>query len=164
MFTERSDILADADPIRGYGLAVTPGRDGPLLFVAGHGEPNRLYSRDGDAFVDTACGIVADGTRHGTGVCAADLDADGCEELYVHNCANGVDGGGDSDLRLEPARIGSGTAGRTRSRSTRTPTGSTTEPGGRSRRSTASGPVVTESPSPDTPPRSPSTNWATTER
>jgi len=107
MFEERSDILADADPVRGYGLAVTPGRDGPLLFVAGYGEPNRLYSRDGDAFVDTACGIVADGTRHGMGVCAADLDADGCEELYVHNCAKGVDGGGDPDLllnRLESER------------------------------------------------------------
>ena len=107
MFTERSDLLADADPIRGYGVAVTPGRDGPLVFVAGYGEPNRLYSRDGDEFVDTACGIVADDTRHGMGVCAADLDADGCEELYVHNCAKGVDGGGDPDLllnRLESER------------------------------------------------------------
>ena len=108
MFTERSDILADADPIRGYGLAVTPGRDGPLVFVAGYGEPNRLYSRNDNEFVDTACGIVADGTRHGMGVCAADLDADGCEELYVHNCAKGVDGGGDPDLllnRLESDRF-----------------------------------------------------------
>jgi len=107
MFTERSDILADADPIRGYGLAVTPGRDGPLVFVAGYGEPNRLYSRNDNEFVDTACGIVADGTRHGMGVCAADLDADGCEEVYVHNCAKGVDGGGDPDLllnRLESER------------------------------------------------------------
>jgi hypothetical protein len=100
MFTERSDLLADVDPVRGYGLAVTPGREGPLVFVAGYGEPNRLYARDGDRFVDTACGIVADGTRHGMGVCAADLDADGCEEVYVHNCANGVDGGGDPDLLL----------------------------------------------------------------
>ncbi|WP_418284657.1 CRTAC1 family protein [Halorubrum sp. DTA46] len=107
MFTERSDILADADPIRGYGAAVTPGREGPLVFVAGYGEPNRLYARDGDRFVDTACGIVADGTRHGMGVCAADLDADGCEEVYVHNCARGADGGGDPDLllnRLESER------------------------------------------------------------
>ncbi|TKX76844.1 CRTAC1 family protein, partial [Halorubrum sp. SD626R] len=99
MFTERSDLLAGDDPLRGYGIAVTPGREGPLLFVAGYGEPNRLYARDGDRFVDTACGIVADGTRHGMGVCAADLDADGCEEVYVHNCARGVDGG-DPDLLL----------------------------------------------------------------
>jgi len=100
MLTERSDILADTDPIRGYGVTVTPGLAGPLVFVAGYGEPNHLYSRDGDEFVDTACGIIADGTRHGMGVCAADLDADGCEEVYVHNCAKGVDGGGDPDLLL----------------------------------------------------------------
>ena len=107
MFTERSDLVADDDPVRGYGVAVTPGREGPLVFVAGYGEPNRLYARDGDRFVDTACGIVADGTRHGMGVCAADLDADGCEEVYVHNCTKGVDGGGDPDLllnRLESER------------------------------------------------------------
>ncbi|WP_435093883.1 CRTAC1 family protein [Halorubrum sp. N11] len=107
MFTERSELVADDDPVRGYGVAVTPGREGPLVFVAGYGEPNRLYARDGDRFVDTACGIVADGTRHGMGVCAADLDADGCEEVYVHNCAKGVDGGGDPDLllnRLESER------------------------------------------------------------
>ena len=107
MFTERSDLVADDDSVRGYGVAVTPGREGPLVFVAGYGEPNRLYARDGDRFVDTACGIVADGTRHGMGVCAADLDADGCEEVYVHNCTKGVDGGGDPDLllnRLESER------------------------------------------------------------
>jgi hypothetical protein len=100
MFTERSDLVDDEDPIRGYGVAVTPGRNGPLVFVAGYGEPNRLYAREGDRFVDTACGIVADGSRHGMGVCAADLDADGCEEVYVHNCTMGVDGGGDPDLLL----------------------------------------------------------------
>ncbi len=106
MFRERSDLVGDDDPVRGYGVTVTPGRDGPLVFVAGYGEPNRLYAREGDRFVDTACGIVADGTRHGMGVCAADLDADGCEEVYVHNCARGVDGG-DPDLllsRLESER------------------------------------------------------------
>ena len=106
MFTERSALVDDGRPMRGYGVAVTPGRDGPLVFVAGYGEPNRLYARDGDRFTDTACGIVADGKRHGMGVCAADLDADGCEEVYVHNCARGVDGG-DPDLllsRLEPDR------------------------------------------------------------
>ena len=101
MFADRSDLLADADPMRGYGAAVTPGRDGPILFVAGYGEANRLYTRDGDRFVDTACGIVADRERHAMGVCAADLDADGCEEVYVHNCANGVGIGGDSDLLLD---------------------------------------------------------------
>ena len=108
MFADRSDLLADADPVRGYGVAVTPGPDGPLVFVSGYGEANRLYARENgaeDPFVDTACGIVADDDRHAMGVCAADVDADGCEEIYVHNCANSVGVAGDSDLlldRLEP--------------------------------------------------------------
>ena len=104
MFADRSDLLADADPVRGYGVAVTPGRDGPLVFVAGYGEPNRLYARENGGpvrFSDTACGIVADGDRHAMGVCAADVDADGCEEIYVHNCANSVGVAGDSDLLLD---------------------------------------------------------------
>lgn len=100
MFADRSDLLADTTPVRGYGAAVTPGRDGPLVFVAGYGESNRLYARDRGRFVDTACGIVADSDRHAMGVCAADLDADGCEEIYVHNCANSVGVAGDSDLLL----------------------------------------------------------------
>ncbi|GAA0507029.1 Repeat domain-containing protein [Halorubrum aquaticum] len=104
MFADRSDLLADADPVRGYGVAVTPGRDGPLVFVAGYGKPNRLYARENGGsgrFADTACGIVADGDRHAMGVCAADVDADGCEEIYVHNCANSVGVAGDSDLLLD---------------------------------------------------------------
>jgi len=101
MFVDRSDLLADAGPIRGYGVAVTPGRDGPLVFIAGYGEANRLYTRDGERFRDTACGIVADDDRHGMGVCAADIDGDGCEEIYVHNCANGVGIVGDSDMLLD---------------------------------------------------------------
>ena len=101
MFSDRSGLLRDADPMRGYGVSVTPGRDGPLVFVAGYGEPNRLYAREDDGFVDTACGIVADGDRHGMGVCAADVDADGCEEVYVHNCAKSVGAGGDADLLLD---------------------------------------------------------------
>jgi len=107
MFTERSALVEDREPIRGHGVAVTPGRDGPLVLVAGDGEPNRLYARDGDRFADTACGIVADRTGHGMGACAADLDADGCEEVYVHNFARNVDGR-DADLllsRLEADRF-----------------------------------------------------------
>ncbi len=118
MFRDRSGLLADADPVRGYGVAVTPGRQGPLVFVAGYGEPNRLYVREerpagsgdvavdrrdphGSRFVNTACGIVADGDRHGMGVCAADVDGDGCEEIYVHNCASYAGMTGDSDLLLD---------------------------------------------------------------
>lgn len=101
MFRDRSDLLADDDDVRGYGVAVTPGPDGPFVFVAGYGEPNRLYTREDGRFVDTACGIVADGDRHGMGVCAADVDGDGCEELYVHNCASYAGLTGDSDLLLD---------------------------------------------------------------
>ena len=95
------DLLEDAAPVRGRGVAVTPGRDGPLVFVGGDGEPNRLYAREGDAYVDTATGIVADPDRHAACVVAADLDADGCEELYVHN--TDVDAGRtpESDLLLD---------------------------------------------------------------
>lgn len=100
MFRDRSELLAGSDPIRGYGVAVTPGREGPLVFVAGYGESNRLYARDGDRLVDTACGIVADGDRHAMGVCAADVDADGCEEVYVHNCASYAGHTVDADLLL----------------------------------------------------------------
>lgn len=101
MFRDRSDLLAARDAVRGYGVAVTPGPDGPFVFVAGYGEPNRLYARREGRFVDTACGIVADGDRHGMGVCAADVDADGCEELYVHNCASYAGVTADSDLLLD---------------------------------------------------------------
>ena len=100
MFRDRSELVAGSDPIRGYGVSVTPGREGPLVFVAGYGESNRLYARDGDRLVDTACGIVADGDRHGMGVCAADVDADGCEEVYIHNCASYAGHTADSDLLL----------------------------------------------------------------
>lgn len=100
MFRDRSELLVDDDDVRGYGVAVTPGPDGPLVFVAGYGEPNRLYTRQNGRFADTACGIVADGDRHGMGVCAADVDGDGCEELYVHNCASYAGLTADSDLLL----------------------------------------------------------------
>ena len=105
MFRDRSDLLADTEPMRGYGVAVTPGRNGPILFVAGYGESNRLYVREDDgskpAFVDTACGIVADGNRHAMGVCAADIDGDGCEEIYVHNCASYAGTTAEPDLLLD---------------------------------------------------------------
>ncbi|SNR63416.1 CRTAC1 family protein [Halorubrum vacuolatum] len=106
MFRDRSDLLSDTTPMRGYGVAVTPGRHGPLLFIAGYGEPNRLYVREGSAsrsvaFTDTACGIVADGSRHAMGVCAADVDGDGCEEIYVHNCASYAGTTAEPDLLLD---------------------------------------------------------------
>ena len=85
MFVDRTDRLADNDPFLGYGAAVTPGRDGPLVFVTGHGEANRLLRWENDQLVDRSCGVLADTSRQAIGIAAADMDADGLEEVYVHN-------------------------------------------------------------------------------
>ncbi len=85
MFSDRTDRLADNGPFMGYGAAVTPGRDGPLVFVTGHGEANRLLRWEDDHLVDRSCGILADTSRQAIGIAAADMDADGLEEVYVHN-------------------------------------------------------------------------------
>ena len=106
MFGDVSDRLVDEGAMRGYGAAVTQGRRGPIAFVCGYDGNNRLYQPasepdvDGQ-LVDVACGIVADARRHAIGVAAADLDADGCEELYVHN-TDSFDGvTADGDLLLD---------------------------------------------------------------
>lgn len=106
MFEDRSDLLADNPPFRGYGAAVTAGEDGPRVFVAGFGNANRVLRwRDG-AVVDAACGILADDGRHAIGVAAADLDADGREEVYVHNVAAFGGTSAEADLLLDPAGDG----------------------------------------------------------
>ncbi|MDR5673854.1 Uncharacterized protein AArcCO_1630 [Halalkaliarchaeum sp. AArc-CO] len=108
MFGDVSDRLVDDGAMRGYGAAVTPGRRGPIAFVCGYDGNNRLYqpaagSDGGDDLVDVACGIVADSGRHAIGVAAADLDADGCEELYVHNTDTFGGVTADGDLLLDRA-------------------------------------------------------------
>lgn len=103
MFEDVSDRLADNAPMRGYGASVTPGRGGPLVFVAGYGGGNRLYQFEGDRLVDRACGIVADEGRHAIAVAAADLDADGSEEVYVHNTDTYGGATDDADLLLDRA-------------------------------------------------------------
>ncbi|WP_313694975.1 CRTAC1 family protein [Halorarum halobium] len=102
MFTDRSDALANERPHRGYGVAVTPGERGPCALVTGYGPANRLLSwRDG-ALRDVASPAVADEGRHAIGVAAADLDADGLEELYVHNTDEYGGHTRDTDLLLDP--------------------------------------------------------------
>ncbi|AUX10109.1 hypothetical protein AArcSl_2488 [Halalkaliarchaeum desulfuricum] len=108
MFRDVSDRLVDDGAMRGYGAAVTPGRRGPIAFVCGYDGANRLYqpadgSDTGGNLVDVACGIVADSGRHAIGVAAADLDADGCEELYVHNTDTFDGVTADGDLLLDRA-------------------------------------------------------------
>lgn len=85
MFRDRTDRIGHNPPMKGYGAAVTSGRDGPAAFVAGFDGPNRLYAWEDGRLVDRACGILTDETRSAIGVVAADFDADGREEIYVHN-------------------------------------------------------------------------------
>jgi len=106
MFEDRSGLFADDTPFRGYGAAVTPGPDGPLVFVAGFGTDNRVLRYEDNAVVDAACGVLADDGRHAIGVAAADLDADGREEVYVHNVAAFGGTSAEADLLLDPERGG----------------------------------------------------------
>ncbi|UIO99146.1 CRTAC1 family protein [Halobaculum sp. CBA1158] len=105
MFADRSDALVDDAPHRGYGVAVTPGVRGPCALVTGYGPANRLLTwRDG-ALRDVATPAVADEGRHAIGVVAADLDADGDEELYVHNTDAYEGECRDTDLLLDPVEV-----------------------------------------------------------
>lgn len=101
MFSDRTDRLVDNDPFMGYGAAVTPSREGPLVFVTGHGEANRLFRWEDGHLVDRSCGVLADTSREAIGIAAADMDADGLEEVYVHN-TDAYDGQTDTtDLLLD---------------------------------------------------------------
>lgn len=102
MLVDCSELLADNPPFRGYGAAVSVDSDGPLVFVAGFGEANRVLRWRDDGVVDTACGVLADDARHAIGVAAADLDADGREEVYVHNVAAFGGTSSEADLLLDP--------------------------------------------------------------
>ena len=105
MFADRSDSLANDTPHRGYGVAVTRGVDGPCALVTGYGPANHLLTwRDG-ALRDVATRAVADEGRHAIGVVAADLDADGAEELYVHNTDTYEGESRDTDLLLDPVEV-----------------------------------------------------------
>lgn len=106
MFEARSGLLADNPPFRGYGAAVTAGPDGPRVFVAGFGDANRVLGWAGGSVVDAACGVLADEGRHAIGVAAADLDADGHEEVYVHNVAAFGGTSAEADLLLDPTGDG----------------------------------------------------------
>jgi|APHM01.1.fsa_nt_gi ASPIC and UnbV. len=101
MFQDRSAAIADNEPITGAGAAVTPDSDGPLILITGRGCGNQLRSWVDGRLRDHACGIIADANRQAVGVAAADLDADGEEELYVHN--TDTDGGAcrTTDLLLD---------------------------------------------------------------
>jgi len=100
MFSDRTDQLVDNAAFMGYGAAVTRGPAGPLVFVTGHGEANRLLRFENGQLVDRSCGILADSSRQAIGIAAADMDADGLEEVYIHN-TDAYDGHTDTtDLLL----------------------------------------------------------------
>ena len=105
MFADRSDAIADDAPHRGYGVAVTPGVSGPCALVTGYGLENRLLTWRGGALRDVATPAVADEGRHAIGVVAADLDADGAEELYIHNTESYQGQTRDTDLLLDPVDV-----------------------------------------------------------
>ena len=102
MFEARPDRLACTEPFRGYGVAVTLGADGPCALIGGYGDANRLLTHHNGRLRDVATPAVADPDRHALGVLAADLDADGREELYVHNADRFVGECADADLLLDP--------------------------------------------------------------
>jgi hypothetical protein len=106
MFVDRSELLADNPSFRGYGAAVSVGPDGPCVFVAGFGNANRVLRWRGGELIDAACGVLADEGRHAIGVAAADLDADGREEVYVHNVAAFGGTSAEADLLLDPTADG----------------------------------------------------------
>ena len=101
MFEDRSAGVADNPPFTGYGAAVTPGPDGPIVLIAGCGCANQLRRWADGKLRDRSCGIIADSNRQAVGVAAADLDADGHEELYVHNTDTYSGVSGNTDLLLD---------------------------------------------------------------
>ncbi|SFR42706.1 CRTAC1 family protein [Halogeometricum limi] len=86
MFEDRSGRLPDRTPFKGYGAAVTTGPDGPRVFVGGYGTDNRVLAAEGTTgLADATPESLTDPHGHAFGVVAADVDADGEEEVYVHN-------------------------------------------------------------------------------
>ena len=87
MFINRTDLIKD-NPIQlNYGIAVTDAdHDGEFEFlVAGFGYRNQLLKWNGTQYVDVAPSVLADEHRRAIGVAAADIDADGNEEIYILN-------------------------------------------------------------------------------
>ncbi len=69
-----------------YGVAMIVLEEGEIgAFIAGFQHPNRLLTWDGSKLVDRADATLRDPNGLAIGVAAADLDADGREEIYVLN-------------------------------------------------------------------------------
>lgn len=87
MFINRSDLIKDNPPQLNYGIAVVDAdNDNDFEFlVAGFGYPNLLLKWDGTQYINVAPQALADRDRRAIGVAAADIDADGYEEIYILN-------------------------------------------------------------------------------
>lgn len=85
MFTDASHLIRCNPPERHFGVAVADlDGDGEFeLFVCGFGGPNRLLKWDGLRYIDIADDLLADVGRWSIAAAAADIDADGREELYL---------------------------------------------------------------------------------
>ena len=122
VFEAHATMLADRDPFEAYGVAVTERDGAPRIVVAGNGVPNRFLRWDGEALTDeldefraaSGAGTSPDGgatalrdpDRHALGVAAADVDADGEEEVYVHATGSFAGGSPESDLLCDPTPDG----------------------------------------------------------
>jgi len=134
VLADRAAILPDREPIRATGVAVSVFDDTPYVLVGGYGEANRLFRGTAPGAADspttelvdvvaelrdaTATGgdpygegeAVADPSGHAVGIAAADVDADGTEEWYIHNAGpfarEVVEPGAEGDLGSpEPDRL-----------------------------------------------------------
>jgi hypothetical protein len=87
MFLDETASIGRNEPRLGYGVAVTDvDGDGAFEFVvAGYGCANLVLKWDGRRLVDIADAVMADAKRNAIGLCAADADGDGREELYILN-------------------------------------------------------------------------------
>lgn len=87
MLINKSHLLANNTPERHYGIAVTDADgDGHFEFlVAGFGSRNLMLKWDGTQYTDWGRNTLADNSRQAIGIAAADIDADGYEELYILN-------------------------------------------------------------------------------
>jgi hypothetical protein len=87
LFTDQSGLIRHNPPQLAYGVAVTDfDQDGQFEFlVAGFGFPNQALRWDGSGYVNVAPPLIADPERRAIALCAADIDGDGREEVYVLN-------------------------------------------------------------------------------
>lgn len=87
MFSDHSSLLYHNPSQHNYGIAVTDIDDDGVfeIVVAGFGHPNLVLKWDGSYFRNVATSVIADAERQAIGVAAADLDADGREEIYILN-------------------------------------------------------------------------------